>query len=163
MGQDGGEQTKWAATGTGGNWARSSGCYQVLRHPGHYYQDISKARLSQSMSFLGNNCERGLRLLSIWKNSRAWAHQTQKITETGVRERNALQKANPHRRELVLQRAVLRCMCVRQRGEKQAVTLSTTLESLFSTRPLYLVSNISPGKRKHFSGQSLGNILSSSL
>ncbi|KAF6119785.1 hypothetical protein HJG60_010191 [Phyllostomus discolor] len=54
-------------------------------------------------------------------------------------------------------------MCVGQRGEKQAVTLSTTLESLFSTRPLYLVSNISPGKRKHFSGQSLGNILSSSL
>lgn len=53
-------------------------------------------------------------------------------------------------------------MCVRQRrgqrGEKQAVTWSTTLESLFSTRPLYLVSNIPPGKRKHVSGQSLGNI-----
>lgn len=52
--------------------------------------------------------------------------------------------------------------CVRerggQRGEKQAVAPSTTLESLFSTQPLYLVANISPGKRKHFSGQSLGNI-----
>lgn len=56
------------------------------------------------------------------------------------------------------------CVCERgrggQRGEKQAVTPSTTLESLFSTRPLYLVANISPGKRKHFSGQSLRELCS---
>lgn len=49
------------------------------------------------------------------------------------------------------------------RGSEQAVTPRTTLGSLFSTRPLYLVSNISPGKRKHSSGQSLGNMLSSSV
>ena len=81
-----------------------------------------------------------------------------------VPERNSFQKANPHGRELVLQCSVFKCMnaCVRerggQRGEKQAVAPSTTLESLFSTQPLYLVANISSGKRKHFSGQSLGNI-----
>lgn len=95
-------------------------------------------------------------------------HRIKKTTKTAVPERNTFQKANPRGREFVLQCSVFKCMtvCERERerrgqtGEKQAVTRSTTLESLFSTRPLYLMANISPGKRKHLSGQSLGNIFS---
>lgn len=45
--------------------------------------------------------------------------------------------------------------------EEQAQRPSTALQSLFSTLALYLVSNTSPGKRKHFSGQSWGSIIPS--
>lgn len=49
----------------------------------------------------------------------------------------------------------------RGKGEQgeEAQMPSTALQSLFSTLALYLVSNTSPGKRKHFSGQSWGNII----
>jgi hypothetical protein len=47
-----------------------------------------------------------------------------------------------------------------ERGQgEQAQMPSTALQSLFSTLALYLVSNTSPGKRKHFSGQSWGNVI----
>lgn len=73
--------------------------------------------------------------------------------------RDAFQKANPHRRQAVLQHGVFKHMSVcerERRAERGKASRNTELRaqrwSLFSMRPLYLVSNISPGKRKHFSG-----------
>ena len=90
--------------------------YQALRHLGHYYQEVPKASLSQDMSFPGDTCEQ--KPLCKKRGSGVWGYGTRKVTKTVVPERNALQKANPHGREFVLQGSVFKCVNVYMREKE---------------------------------------------
>ena len=112
----------------------------------------------------GKTRKRDSGLLSLWRGSAALGRLNQEGNpDSGSREK-CLPRANPRGGSswygVVSANARV---CERGGAErgKQAATPSTALESLFSTRPLYLVSNISPGKRQQFSGRSLGNSFSS--